>query len=122
MTTDIANMPTAEQISAMPSGPEMDAAVVEVLGVDPTQPKSHWPWGGGYSTSRANAIWALEAWREQHPLWTGAVLLPLPGLPTYRVHLWSTVELRDDVLGEAPTLALAVCRALLAAGREVRDA
>jgi len=117
---------TTEDIATMEPGPEMDAAVAEVLGVDPTQPKSHWPWGWGYSTSRANAIWALEMWCYQHPGWCWATSYgkqPDPEMDYYcslydpRV---SRMHIDNEVF--APTLALTICRALLLAGREVRDA
>ena len=101
------------------AGPELDALVAEALGIIDVH-DAQIVWTYGVSINDGTALRALEAWREQHPDWTGRISLPRQNWSAgreYRVQLWRQGRFNDSVImGTAPTLAGAICRAIVLAG------
>ena len=97
-----------------PVGPEMDALVAEALGEDTKFPAYY------SRDTHGIAMDALEAWREQHPEWTGYIALPV-GLGDYTVRLFRFVYGEPVAIGRAPTLEVAICQAIIRAQWALED-
>ncbi len=102
------------------AGPELDALVAEALGSAHRLSARTADW----STDRELAMDALERWREQHPDWFATIDVPsVRSGDNYMVTLVLEYDdgysCRDDVMTIAPTLAEAICQAIVLASREV---
>lgn len=95
-----------------PVGPEMDALVYRAVRT---------VLSGSASQHSGAAMAALEAWREQHPEWTGYIALPV-GLGDYTVRLFRFVYGEPVAIGRAPTLEVAICQAIIRAHWALEDA
>jgi hypothetical protein len=108
------------------AGPGLDALVAEALGITAVH-DARIVWTYGASTNDGVALRALEAWLEKHE----GVSARLDMVTATRIYvatihtriLWVDGDLVPKTLAqaEAPTLALAICRAIVQAGREARE-
>lgn len=97
------------------AGPELDKLVAESLGHS-----GH----GKASQSMAGSMNSLRDWRNKNPTWTGRISLPRgrgANGREYRAQLWREGDYHETVvMGCSPTLAVAICRAIVLAGRAMQ--
>ena len=102
------------------AGPAMDALVREALLSDDRLGLENDWWAEHPSTSTPDAIWALEAWREQHEDWR-----PFRMGWNYasdRMELGQHNVYIGGISVFAPTLAQAICEAIIRAQWAMEDA
>lgn len=114
--TDIANMPAGVEMDAMPAGPELDVLVAAAVG----DSHAKIPWGcAPYSTHDGMALAALKLWHEKHPSTNWGLSYCIESDPPYGCAIYPKPW--RDYSGYAPTLALAICRAIVTAAEAKGD-
>lgn len=105
------------------AGPELDSLVAKALGSKPAYHLGSTPQYRLYSKWSSEALLALETWREQHPGWSIEIDFNQPCHP----EVWEVCLYDVSHEGEftpydaiAPTLAVAICHAIVLAGRAVQ--
>lgn len=106
------------------AGPELDEMVAEVLGWTGEHIKLA-AWHEAWSSGDDRALAALEKWRKEHPDWTGSIDFPGASVNSgYSCWLWPRRAITDiapaGAIGQGPTLAVAICHAIVLAGRAVQ--
>lgn len=102
------------------AGPELDRLVAEALKPRYVTALER------VSVDDYHALLALETWRGQHPDWAYVIHSPELLEPRdYVVELWHEGDGQSSAnygscMGPAPTLAVAICHAIVLAGRAVQ--